>query len=172
MRFSFSPCSEACGAGGKQNKPIAMPKMPLRRNASAIPLACASTNLLLTGAGRRVAMQQPLRDRNADDDPADRSPNAHPAKIAIAVRQMMKRQRIGERKRRRINQRIDEREHQELPIRSERRQYPNQHAADQMADGQEFLGREIPIGKLAREKRSDDCPDAPTANMSPIWLAP
>ena len=38
---------------------------------------------------------------------------------------------------------------------------PNQHAADQMADAQKFLGRKIPIGKLAGQKRSDDRAERP-----------
>ncbi len=104
----------------------------------------------------RVPVQQPLADANAHGDPAHRAPNAHAAEVAVAIGQMMEGERIGQRERRRINDGVRETETQQTAVGADLRQLPHEHAADDVADGEELFRGKITVGNLPGDERRDD----------------
>ena len=113
---------------------------------------------LVGGVRWRVPVKQPLADRDADDDPADGPPDADAAEVTVAVGQVVERDGVGQRERGRVDDRVQQREAEERPVALERRELPDQQAADDVAQREELLGGEVPVRDLPRDPRRNDRP--------------
>jgi hypothetical protein len=115
-------------------------------------------HLLGAGVGAQQEDEGP-----ADQHPADRAPHAHRAEIGRRVAQVGEGDRIGHRQGGHIDQAEDQVAGEERPEAGRQRRPDQGQAADQVADRQEPLGREIAIGELVGEEDSDHRGHAPRA---------
>jgi hypothetical protein len=99
----------------------------------------------------------------ADQHPADRAAHAHRAEIGRRVAQVGEGDRVGHRQGRHIDQAEDQVAGEERPEAVAKRRPDQGQAADQVADRQEPLGREVAVGELVGEEDADQGGHAPRA---------
>ena len=134
------------------------------RRLSPIPATCVRD--FRSRRALRVAIQQPLPDRNPNDDPADGAPDADLPELLVAIDEMMERKRVRQGKRRRIDDRVEDRINNQLAIARHIRQSPDEHGANEVAEAEELFRVEPAIGDLPCEERGDQRPAAPIEKSS------
>jgi hypothetical protein len=113
----------------------------------------ADTAALVEHLGRVVVhAEQDLAESDAGDDPADGAPESDGTEVAVAVGKIGEGDRVGERHGGRVDQAVDERERQEDLVLVGAGEEVDEHRADEVADGEQLLGGERPIGQLARDE--------------------
>ena len=116
----------------------------------------------VAAGGDGVGASLPLEDeiqRPGDEDPADRAPHAHEAKLLLGVFHVRKRERVGDGDRRHVEEGVDEHQPKERREVLHEVHAEDRQAANEVAEGEELLRRERPVGELAGEEDADDRSD-------------
>ena len=143
------------------------PRIALSRRLSAMPASCEALAVAASAPAGVWRYSSHCATAMPTDDPSDRSPDAHFAEFTIAIDEVVKRERVRQRQCRRVNDRIQQRVDQQLRIRIDRCELPDEHRAEQMADRQEVFGVKPSIGNLPGDKRREQRTVAPMENSMP-----
>ena len=91
-------------------------------------------------------------ERPARGDPADRPPDADPAELVLRVLQVGERDGVRHREGRHVEEAVEQHQPEERPERLHVGQAEHRQPADQVAERQELLLREVAVGELTAEE--------------------
>ena len=113
-------------------------------------------NFLFGSNGWREFAQQHLSNQNANANPPQRSPQSNGSKVAVAVGDICKRKRIGQRQCWRVDKAVNKTQRGVSLVIRVARQVPHQHRANGVADGEQLFRGKLSISQLSRDKWPKD----------------
>lgn len=107
----------------------------------------------LRGA-HRVPIHQNERERPGGENPTNRSPHPHNAKLFLGIPHVGEGDGVADGHRGDVKQTVQQHEPEERPERPGESQAEDGQPADEMAEREEFFRRETPVGKLVAEEHA------------------